>query len=401
MAIRDLTEEYYQFCGSEIQEEYLKLYLESGNRPDERSSNIVAKKAKRSEGVVRRSLALIVANAAKQGYAPNCDINTPVPEGYKIRGTSTLYDDEGNKKIQWVKTDVDKERQEELMREWIEHLGETIEAYKPLKKIPAPKRANKDLLTVYPMGDPHIGMYSWCKETGEDFDCDIAERDLLAAMRYLVDKSPPSETAIILNLGDFFHTDSTNNTTTKGTRVDVDSRYSRVLRIGIELMISAVNMALEKHKKVIVRNNRGNHDSETSKILSIVLMYAYKNNSRVEIWPPEKEFFCYQFGGVMIASCHGDMVKIKDMPSLMATHFPKIWGGTIFRYAFQGHVHHKQVVENNGVVSKTYNTLAASDSWHFNSGYMSNRSMELEVYHKDLGMIESYMYSIPRDFSQL
>ncbi len=120
------------------------------------------------------------------------------------------------------------------------------------------------------MGDPHIGMYSWHKETGEDFDCDIAERDLLGAMRYLVDKAPPSETAIILNLGDFFHSDSMNNTTTKGTRVDIDGRYSRVLRIGIELMISAVNMALEKHKKVVVRNNRGNHDSETSKVLSVV-----------------------------------------------------------------------------------------------------------------------------------
>jgi len=152
------------------------------------------------------------------------------------------------------------------------------------------------------MGDPHIGMYAWAEETGEDFDCGIAERDLKSAMAYLVDKSPPSDIGVILNLGDFFHSDSGANTTTKGTRVDVDTRYSRVLRIGIELMISAINMALEKHKKVIVCNNRGNHDAETSKVLSIVLMYAYKDNPRVTIWPPEKEFFCYEFGKCMFTT---------------------------------------------------------------------------------------------------
>lgn len=41
-------------------------------------------------------------------------------------------------------------------------------------------------------------------ESGEDFDLKIATRDLQRATKALVDRSPASEHALILNLGDFF-----------------------------------------------------------------------------------------------------------------------------------------------------------------------------------------------------
>lgn len=394
--LKFLDDGYFRYCTTPRQVEYLTLYLES------QSTEVIGEKLNVNPSTVRKSLRALMGRAAQQGYSPHHSMTHTAPDGYKVKGTSTLYDAEtGEAKIQWVKTDIDKERQEQLLNEFIDSLIQRLETVKPLPKIPTPKIKNSDLISVYPMGDPHIGLYAWGAETGEDYDCDIAERDLLAAFGYLIEKSPPSEVGLILNLGDFFHSDSSKNTTTKGTDVDVDGRYSRVLEIGMELMIKAVEMALRKHKKVIVRNNRGNHDSESSRALSLAMKYAFKSNDRVEIWPTEKEFFCYQFGQCMFTSCHGDMVKPKDMPMLMATHFPDVWGATQFRYAKQGHIHHFTEKEDNGVITTTYNTLAASDAWHFRSGYLSQRNMFCEVYHRDLGLQEKFQYMIPRDFSKL
>ena len=97
-----------------------------------------------------------------------------------VKGTSTLYDSKtGEPKIQWVKTQADKESQLLAMQE---ALLETFSNVQPLPAIRSPKHSNKDLLSVIPMGDPHIGMYAWKDEAGEDFDTDIASKDLKEAV---------------------------------------------------------------------------------------------------------------------------------------------------------------------------------------------------------------------------
>ena len=246
------------------------------------------------------------------------------------------------------------------------------------------------------MGDPHIGMYAWASETGEDYDCDIAEKNLREAMAYLIDKAPPSETAIILNLGDFFHGDSSANTTTRGTNVDVDGRWARVLEIGVTLMIDCVYMALKKHKKVIVKNNIGNHDAHTSQVLSICMRHAFKGNKRVEIAEPANPFFVYEFGKCMIFSTHGDKVKPKTAQGIVSNYYPEIWGRTEHRLGLFGHFHHEFKEEVNGLLVEIFNTLASSDAWHSASGYRSKRNMKLLVLDKEEGEIERYTYNLSR-----
>src|SRR3972149_11549213 len=41
--------------------------------------------------------------------------NDAVPQGFAIKGTSTLYDAEGNAKLQWVKTTAQQDREEGLV----------------------------------------------------------------------------------------------------------------------------------------------------------------------------------------------------------------------------------------------------------------------------------------------
>lgn len=316
------------------------------------------------------------------------------PDGYKIKGTSTLVDGDGNTKIQWIKTEADKERQSEIIRE---SFTKALKDCKPLPKVKSPTKTSKDTLTVYPMGDPHIGMYAWADEAGEDFDCDVAETKLREALSYLVEKTPPSDTCIILNLGDFFHADNQLNRTQRaGNALDVDGRWARVQMIGTQLMIDCINLALQKHKNVIVRNNPGNHDPHTAQALAISLSCAFRNNKRVVIKDIPNPFFFHEFGNNMIVSCHGDMVKPNKMQGMVSNYYPEAWGRTEHRYAFLGHFHHENRVEDNGLITEIFNTLASSDAWHHASGYRSKRNMKAIVLDHQDGEIERYTFSLKR-----
>jgi len=322
------------------------------------------------------------------------NLDTPVKSPMAVKGTSTLYDAEtGEAKITWVKTDKDKEQ---ALRDMLGAVEDAVSSYKPLKRVKSPKKSDKDTMTIYPMGDPHIGMYAWAGETGEDFDCDIAEKNLRHAMQYLVDKAPPSETAIILNLGDFFHGDNSSNTTTRGTAVDIDSRWGRVYEIGMTLMIDCVNMALEKHKKVLVRNNVGNHDRHTSQALSVAMKHIFKSNPRVEIADASNPFFIHEFGNNLIFSTHGDGLKPKQAQGFIANAYSELWGRTEHRLALFGHFHHEDRKEENGLIVEIFNTLAASDAWHHASGYRSKRNMKCLVLDREEGEIERYTFSLKR-----
>jgi len=310
-------EKLLQYCKSDTQQIYIEACIKHG------SMERAAKALGLNNRTVERNVKLVREYAMKYGKeALIGTVSDPIPDHFYIKGSSTLYDAEtGEAKIAWIKTDVDKDK---MLKAALESFTASIESYKPLPKVKAPTKTDKSLMTIYPMGDPHIGMYAWSAEAGEDFDCDIAERNLREAMAHLVSKSPNTETAVILNLGDFFHSDTQENRTARaGNALDVDGRWARVLEIGITLMIDCVNLALEKHKKVIVKNNIGNHDTHTSQVLSICMQHSFKNNPRVEIVEPANPFFAYQFGRCSIYSTHGHMVKPKNTHGWVTNYYPR------------------------------------------------------------------------------
>lgn len=313
-------------------------------------------------------------------------IPKPLPIGQRVKGTSTLYNADGEVTAQWVKT-VAEQRTQDV----VDALTQAFEGYKGHAKLPpAPKQADRDLLTVYNIADHHLGLYAWGDETGADYDLDIGEKMLREAMASLVASSPASETAIILNLGDFFHADTMENRTARsGNALDVDTRYAKVLQIGVQLLIDCAEMALQKHKRVLVRCLPGNHDEHTALALSVALAAFFAGNKRVDVDTDPSRFFWHRFGKVFIGATHGDMVKPNDMPGVMASMRSADWGATQYRYAYFGHVHHRSIGggERHGVVWETFQTLAAKDAWHAASGYSSGRSMVAITHHRDKGEI--------------
>lgn len=341
---------------------------------------------------VYAALGRIRSNAAVRGVAPEFDMQHQAADPFLVNGTSTLYDDEGQVKIQWVKTALKKDQALQHMRDAIvESMEDFKGAHKPRV---APRATEADMMTCYPMGDPHIGMYAWREECGEDFDVKIAREDLLAATSRLVSVAPATEKALILNLGDFFHADNAKNTTTRGTFQDVDTRWPQVLQVGCMIMVDLVTMALAKHQQVDVINCIGNHDDHSSVMLAAFMDAWFHNEPRVNIYPTVSKFHFYTFGKVMIGATHGDTVKMTDLAEIMAADEPSKWAATEHRYWYTGHIHHKQKLELRGCVTESFRTLAGSDSWHRGQGYRSGRDMYAIVHHKDYGEVERYRCDI-------
>jgi hypothetical protein len=315
------------------------------------------------------------------------------PEGYYVKGESTLYDAEGNVKAKWVKTNKEQEERFLALVKSFTALSEPLRAL--ADPIPQQSNYNDDLLAVYPMGDPHIGLMAWPAETGGDaFDIKIAEDNLFAAVDHLVGLAPPAAHALIINLGDFFHADSKKNETTKGTAVDVDNRWPKVLATGIRVMRRLIDRALEKHKHVTVVNEIGNHDDHTSIMLSIALAQFYEREPRVTIDTSPEPFHWHRFGKVLIGVHHGDKTKNANLLGVMACDRAKDWGETLHRYWYIGHVHHDSLKEYPGVTVESFRTLASRDAWHHGQGYRSGRDMKLDIIHREYGKINRYIIGI-------
>jgi len=307
-----------------------------------------------------------------------------------VRGTSTLYDAQGKVKLQWVKED--RKLNEEQLRQWLAELAEPVQRANPTS---ATGIYGDDTMTVIPFGDPHFGAYAWKDETGDDYDLVIAERDLCAAVNHLVKATPRSREALIVNLGDMFHADNNLGETMRSRhKLDTDTRWAKVLMIGLKAIRQCIESALEHHEKVTVINAIGNHDDHSSMFLTIALKNIYENSPRVTIIDNPTVVHYYHFGKNLIGVHHGHTIKAQDLPLVMATDRPKEWGETTNRLWLCGHVHHLSKKEYQGVTVETFRTLAGRDAWAASQGYRAGRDMNAIVLHKEFGEVARYIVSV-------
>src|SRR5690606_30074748 len=103
----------------------------------------------------------------------------------------------------WVKTPKDADGiarsiyikpQQEAQEDVLERIRGAFEGMEPAKPVSPPAATHGDLLTCYPIADAHLGLRAWHKETGSDYDTDIASERVRNWIAQCVAASPPSET---------------------------------------------------------------------------------------------------------------------------------------------------------------------------------------------------------------
>jgi hypothetical protein len=205
------------YCATDRQREIIQAVLEHG------SANKAAKAMGANRRWIDETVLRVKGHAARQGWGPEYDLTMRL---HRVRSCAvparcTALTDKS--KCSGSKLRPTKKRNLQMLRDAVSAITDDI---KPVVPVAAPTINNSDLMVVVPQGDPHIGMYAWAEESGHDFDVDIARADLCGAMQYLSDNSPPAETCMILNLGDFFHADNALSRTKSGNVLDTHTRWS-------------------------------------------------------------------------------------------------------------------------------------------------------------------------------
>ena len=368
------------------------------------------RKAAASLGLAKSTYRDRLARAAERGF---CGFD-PVLPGYEIKKTATQHDDKGAVKTKWVQQHkatggkfelaagqvikgvsayVDGEGR--IRNQWIKTQkdGITVDLVASLlaafakykgraKPFAAPRSVDRDLLTVYPIADQHLGLLAWGRETGADYDLAIGARRLLECAARLVAKSERSKYALILNLGDWYHANDQRNVTPRsGHQLDVDGRFYKVLTAGVELMMTIIDLALTKHEHVEVANIPGNHDPEAARAMTVALATFYARNKRVKISFPGDLYF-RRFGATLIGAAHGDKMRPDRMAMTMATERREDWGATAYHWFLSGHIHHESAKEVGDVRCESFQTLADKDNHAKGAGYNSGQSLTAITLHR-------------------
>lgn len=320
-----------------------------------------------------------------------------IPEGHELNGPSSLVDAAGNVHLQWVKTKPKGLDMAKQAKAFVKAFGRKI---KHAPKSLAPTSCDRDLLNVFPLGDPHIGLLTWGRETGADFDLKIVERVMCDAMEQLVREAPAAQEALIVNVGDWFHADNLENHTTKGThRLDVDGRTARVIQVAIAIACRLIDTALTRHKRVTFLSVPGNHDAYTSLWLPYAVKEHYHEDPRVHV-PltvlDGRARVYHEFGQNLIGVAHGDRQAASDLCEIMAAEEAERWGRCSQRLWLTGHIHHDRVREFRGARVESVRTMAARDAWHAGQGYSAGRDMKRITLHRRWGEIGRAQVSAER-----
>lgn len=316
------------------------------------------------------------------------------PEGYRLRGTSTLFGEDGTAKLQWVKTQADQDAIERMQKAAWTALAATLP---PLERIARPRTVNAALANLYTITDAHVGALAWDRETGADWDLTIAERVLTETVIHMIDSAPAAAVGIVNQLGDYLHFDSLQPMTpTHHFVLDADSRYQKVVEVAVRILRRVIERALSKHAQVMVYMHEGNHDPAGSVWLRIMFAQLYGNNPRVAVEKSPNPYVAYQHGLNFIGFHHGHLSKKEKLPLLFAAKYPEMWGATKYRVIHCGHLHNVVEQEHAGINVVQHATLAAPDAYAARSGYLSKRQIVSHTYHKAHGEISRGIF-VPQE----
>lgn len=340
-----------------------------------------------------------VAAASRASGIPDATLRRRYSQAKRdpgIRAAMRAVNTEMVPKSAWLKTKPDEEgnsysvqlvpKQEAVS---LEDIRSIFEGLKPADPVPAPELCDDDLLTIYPIADRHNGLRAWGRETGEDYDTKIASRRLTDWMGRCIASSPASGTAVILDVGDGEHMDDATNATPKSRHVlDVDSRVFLTLETSVESLAACVEMALGKHKRVIVRILPGNHNPTLYIAVMFALAERYRNEPRVEVQKVPGEFFVHRFGECLIASHHGDKAKPERIVMFLAHDHAKEWGATRHRFLFTGHLHSHKSADIGGVMWEQLRAVTARDAYSVSHAYCAMAQLQGITLHRTRGEIQ-------------
>ena len=336
---------------------------------------------------VGENLERLKKKLATRGWHPDSGLVHPVAPGQMVKGVSTLYNDAGGTTMQWVKTSTDGNFAQEQAEAALQGFLDEVPKMQCDEKTPIYTGA-PNLCNTYVITDYHLGMQAWGEETRDaDWDTGIAEQLLLDWIHNIIMRSPPAETAVFAQLGDFLHWDGLDAVTPQSGHVlDADTRFQKVVRTAIRVLRSCVEIMLEHHKHVHIIMAEGNHDLASSVWLREMFWMYYEHEPRVEVELSPDPYYAFKWGNTGLYFHHGHKRGMRELDRVFASKFREQYGTCQHNYGHSGHYHFDKQ-ETSLMTIEQHRTLAAADAYASRGGWMSGRGAKCITYHKEFGEV--------------
>lgn len=289
-----------------------------------------------------------------------------------------------------VKPRTDSISKEEI-KEWLLNLDRTYEV--PKYKSTANYIKKRDKLLEINLADLHFGKLCWHGDSGENYDHKIAEQRFMYIINDNITrvKSLSLEKVLFIYTNDFFHYDTIENTTTKGTRQDSDVRWQKLYLKGNEMLIKGVDLLRSELKVPIETFYVGaNHDKMTSFFSIVNLNSWYRNCDDVEVSTEPMSRKYVEYGNTLIGFCHGNDIPKKELSGLLPKEAPQAWGRTKYRELHAAHYHSERAIEEtNGTIIRFVSSPTGTDNYHYEHGYTGAiKKGQSFIYDKRYGLID-------------
>jgi hypothetical protein len=148
-----------------------------------------------------------------------------------------------------------------------------------------------------------------------------------------------------------------------------------------------IAMLLEKHQRVHVIMEAGNHDPASSAWLRELLFAMYEDEPRVTVDNSPSLYHAYEWGKTALFYHHGDKRKVKNVDHVFAGMFRDVYGRATYSYGHVGHLHNDEVIETNLMRVERHRTLAPADAYASGGGWLAKRDAKVITYHQAFGEV--------------
>lgn len=276
-----------------------------------------------------------------------------------------------------------------------EHFAKLDRTYKP----PARKIIHRDAncMAEVNIADLHLGKLCWRGDTGNNYDYKMARNVYLTILSEICEELSDKKLEYILFPfgNDFFNSDTIDKTTTAGTPQDTDVRWQKLFNVGVEMSVDGITM-LSELAPVKVIYIPSNHDEMTGYHAIKYLEAWFRKDQNVEIDADPKARKYHLYGNTHIGFTHGSKEgrerasyeKASRLASVMPIESKQMWSQALFHEMHAAHLHSEQAIQEiNGVMVRRISSPAATDTYHYESGYVGAvRKAQTFIYDKERGL---------------
>lgn len=265
---------------------------------------------------------------------------------------------------------------------WWDHLDRTYAVAHP-QKIDGWGEGDKMLLI--PISDLHFNMLATVFNSGNEYNCEIAERLFFHIIQDVLDETAHFKfKKIVFTIGgDQMDADGIGNTTTKGTPQHCDKFYWDACEHMYAMTVKAIDVLADR-APVDVIYVPGNHDKNGGFQLAKYVSAWFRNDDRVNVDYSPRARHYYVFGRTLFVFTHD--ADVKRLTKLIPDEARDVWGQVNYTEVFLQHLHSEALLaQDNSMRIERLPSPVAKSVWTDEMGYEAIRQCKSFVYDEKYG----------------